>query len=199
MMNCEQIHTWIERSFDENEPLPLEAVAHLTECENCQDYLSSLKAAINAMDTLDIPPAPGSMVDDVMIYIRQREAERAQTTPYLPGWAVFVSMIKVIGNYIPDLRMPLILQREAWPAVFATIFILIGILASPLSQPEQTQKFLENPVVVEVNSVAAKIRQSGNTFLQQVSSLRNSFIGLSDTQTTGSGASFGQETFQALN
>ena len=198
MNRCEQIQEWIERILDENRPMPPEIEAHLTLCETCRDYYAALRQTMCLLEKIEIPPPPETMVNDVMGYIENREAARKRTFMLLPGLAVFISLGRTVRRYLPDLRLVPVLKREAWPTAIATFFIIFGTCFTQLSEPQGVEKFEKYPVVMEVNSMAARIRESGDHFLQRVDTLRKDWFGEPHYSAPAGGAPFGRESMEIL-
>lgn len=198
MNRCDQIHEWLEQTLEDQTALPSEVQRHLETCPSCRHYQAELNQTLILLNHLEIPAPPVGIVDDVMQFIQQKEIERELNQFFFPGWALLKSIQKTWKRYFPTVRIPLVLQREAWPTAIATIFIVFGVFLSPLSEPGQSQKFLNNPVVLEVNSMAAKLRATSDNFIEQVAALRADLLGESSTAGFGGTTSYGTEAIQML-
>ena len=196
MITCEQVQQWIEYSLDERASFPAEIETHLSECQGCREYKITLESAIGLLDELVIPSPPPMMVNDVMAFIAMREESRAWF--YFPGMAIMQSLWRTCKKYNPNIRIPAVLQQEAWPTAIATFVILFGSLLPSLQQPEENQKLLNNPVVMEVNSVTARIRNTSDNFIQQVEGFRKVWFGLDSDGFSGSASPFGRDMIQKL-
>ncbi|MDX9755259.1 MAG: hypothetical protein RBU29_14940 [bacterium] len=198
MIRCDQIHEWLEQMAEEPQALPREVQEHVAGCAACREYQAALNQALDLLNHIEIPVPPASMVNDVMLYIEQRETERELNQFFFPGLAILKSIQKTWVRYFPLWDMPMVLQREAWPTAIATVFIVFGIFLSPLSEPSESQKFLNNPVVLEVNSVAAKLRQTSDTWIGHVAAFRAGWFGEAKALGGGGAASPGSESIQML-
>lgn len=162
MVEQERIMEWMERMAGGETDLPPDVREILEKSPEWRDYAGVAGLVACALKTAPIPDPPASLTDDVMRYIADREPPVA--APILPAkpvdWRRYGDRVK---NWAAGFRVPLVLQREAWPTVLATLVVVIGVLASPKGEA------LNTPLAAQVSRLAVRMIDQGEKFSEQFS------------------------------
>ncbi len=177
MKTCTEIEEHIERYIDGEAELSDEVKIHLLKCSRCREYKESLESLSVVLDSMELPPEPPTLVDDVMKYIHQREQQRAFHL-FIPGLSPLISAWKTLLAYLSILRIPVIFQREAWPLIFASLVVIWGVLIGPSVEAGKQ----ESTLIRSVTAVADKVRFESKKLSETINSF---FIGEKEINIPG--------------
>lgn len=188
MMPLEDVQLWIEKHIDTGEPLPPEAEERIANDPECRGYFEILQLAAETLGGLEFDPPP-RMADDVMQYIQRREQMMAASPIHVLG-QLFLHPWRELRAYLSGLASGPVFQREAWPAVLATLAIVWGVFAAPGAQSDGQDDFryvLECKIAIFTGETVKRVESMAQRVTDFASELWRDGEGGKEGQTPAAG------------
>lgn len=185
MIRCDEIQQFIELQADDGRDMPLLYHEHLQHCSNCQEHRRILQSILYTLDSIEIPPAPVNLTDDVMLYIEQREQEALAAPEVEEYWGlVTLNLVSDTWRTFKNLfsfEIPPILRQEAWPTALATLAVVWGLMIAPRVEAERIEDLsLEQlrslPIVSEVDRYANQLKEQSEEAADRVIDIATDFL-----------------------
>jgi hypothetical protein len=171
MIDRNEANEWIERLMD-GEEIPPEMEEFIRQTPECREYQAALERAVSALDSLNIPEPPAGLSGDVMRFIAEREeAETRATAEIRTRRSIWFDIGAAVLNLLPEMQVPIILQREAFPAFLSVCVVLFGVFISPQVQAGKDSRLLE-----QFNSCADWMAQNSDRISDGIYSKANGLI-----------------------
>ncbi len=178
MITQEIAYYHIERNIDFGEPLPPEVERYMELHPESRNYLDKMKMVASTLKHIEVEPPSPVLAESVMDHIRLNE-EAKQRSVWHSLAAPFLRVYKSLYNFGREFQIDPVLSREAWPTVFATLSIFIGVFVWPMvesGKADQLRASVEDKVITltdeayeQVESMAKSINEFAAGFIRNVS------------------------------
>lgn len=171
MIRCDEFQNRIEQCLDLEKEFPSDVEDHLSHCAICREYQGGLKSLMDTLDGIQFPAPPEQLVDDVMLYIRQREPQLVPVASSV-NLNIVSEMWRALMDLFPSFEIPQVLRQEAWPSAFASLAVVWGVLIAPNVQAGKIESQIENlkelPIVYQVDRYADELKLKSEEAADQV-------------------------------
>lgn len=173
MIDRNEANEWIERLMD-GDKIPPEVEEFIRQTPECLEYRTALEQAVSALDSLNIPEPPADLCGDVMRFIAEREeteTRNALAYEVRRRRSIWLDIGRAFLNLLPEIHIPVILQREAVPAFLSVCVVIFGVFIGPQVQAGKDSRLLER-----INSCADWMAQNSDRISDGVYSKANGLI-----------------------